>query len=104
MPALEGSTGTAARFFYCANASKSERGKGNTHPTVKPLELMKWLVRLCCPPAGVVLDPFSGSGTTGLACQECGYSYIGIEQSEAYNEIAAKRLNARVARPTRGDP
>jgi DNA modification methylase len=87
-----GDTGTAARFFYCAKASKKERGEGNKHPTVKPLALMRYLVRLVTPPNGVVLDPFAGSGTTLLAAKEEGFGYLGMELSEEYVEIAKDRL------------
>lgn len=92
MPALEGSTGTAARFFYCAKASKTERGEGNTHPTVKPLALMQWLVRLVTPPGGTVLDPFAGSGTTLLAAEAEGMRATGIEQDAGHCAIIRKRL------------
>jgi hypothetical protein len=85
-------TGTAARFFYTAKASRSERGEGNTHPTVKPLSLMRWLVRLVCPPGGIVLDPFLGSGTTALACRQEGRECVGIERDPAYFAIAERRL------------
>lgn len=87
-----GDSGTAARFFYCAKASKSDRGEGNTHPTVKPTDLMRWLVRLVCPVVGTVLDPFAGSGTTGKACQEEGRKCLLIEQDAGYVEIIKKRL------------
>jgi len=86
------SGGSAARFFYCAKASKSERGPGNTHPTVKPLALMRYLVRLVTPPGGTVLDPFMGSGTTGLAAAAEGSRFVGIERDEAYFGIARRRL------------
>lgn len=86
------SGGSSARFFYCAKASKSERGPGNTHPTVKPLALMRYLVRLVTPPGGTVLDPFMGSGTTGLAAAADGFQFVGIERDEAYFEIARRRL------------
>ncbi len=89
-----GDTGTAARFFYTAKAGKRDRGDGNNHPTVKPTSLMRWLVQLICPPAGLCLDPFTGSGTTGVACLQTGRKFIGIELSEPYCEIAAKRLEA----------
>ena len=59
--------GSAARFFYCAKASKSDRGPENIHPTVKPTDLMAYLCLLVTPPGGVVLDPFMGSGSTGKA-------------------------------------
>ena len=88
----------AARFFYCAKASKSERGPGNTHPTVKPLALMRYLVRLVTPPGGTVLDPFMGSGTTGLAAAAEGFRFVGIERDEAYFEIARRRLTRENAR------
>lgn len=87
-----GDTGTAARFFYCAKSSKSERGDGNTHPCVKPLALMRWLVRLVCPSGGTVLDPFAGSGTTGLACEAEGRRCVMIEENEQYAEIIRRRL------------
>jgi DNA modification methylase len=86
-------SGSAARFFYCAKSSRSERGEGNDHPTVKPLALMKWLCTLTrTPTGGTVLDPFMGSGTTGLACLAVGRPFIGIEQDEHACEIAATRL------------
>ena len=88
----EGSNGSAARFFYCAKASNSDRGKGNNHPTVKPIDLMRYLIRLVCPVGSVVLDPFMGSGTTGKAALEEGMEFIGIEQSEKYMDISKKRL------------
>ena len=59
--------GSAARFFYCAKASKKDRGEDNKHPTVKPTDLMRYLCRLVTPPNGIVLDPFMGSGSTGKA-------------------------------------
>lgn len=84
---------SAARFFYCAKASKSDRGEGNDHPTVKPNALMRWLVRLVCPQGGIVLDPFMGSGSTGVACVQEGMKFIGIDMDEHYCEIAEKRIN-----------
>jgi site-specific DNA-methyltransferase (adenine-specific) len=92
MPALHGSAGTAARFFYCAKASKADRGDGNTHPTVKPIALMRWLVRLVCPAGGLVLDPFGGSGTTGVACVKEGRLCLMIEKNKEYAEIARARV------------
>jgi DNA modification methylase len=85
-------TGSAARFFYCAKASRKDRGDGNTHPTVKPTDLMRYLCRLVTPPGGIVLDPFMGSGTTLVAAKLEGRKAIGIELEEEYCEIAAKRL------------
>ncbi len=86
-----GDSGGASRFFYCAKASRKERGEGNNHPTVKPLALMRWLVRLITPPGGKVLDPFIGSGTTALAAKEEGFSCVGIDISDEYLEIARRR-------------
>jgi len=80
------------RFFYCAKATNSDRGKGNNHPTVKPIDLMRYLIRLVCPVGSVVLDPFMGSGTTGKAALEEGMEFIGIEQSKEYMDISKKRL------------
>jgi hypothetical protein len=87
-----GDSGSAARFFYCAKASRSERGDGNNHPTVKPLALMEYLIRLVTPPEGVVLDPFCGSGSTGVAAFNQGMFFVGIEREKEYVEIARKRI------------
>lgn len=107
-----------SRFLYCPKASRAERDAGcerlprrtfdlfpnaakggkkpgdvrNPHPTVKPLELMRWLVRLLCPPGGLVLDPTAGSGTTGAAAALEGRRFVGIELEPAYMEIAAARI------------
>ena len=89
---LHNDTGGASRFFYCAKASRRERGEGNTHNTVKPLSLMRWLVRMVTPPGGVILDPFLGSGTTGVAAAREGFSFVGIEQDAEYVEIARARI------------
>jgi site-specific DNA-methyltransferase (adenine-specific) len=67
---------------------------GNNHPTVKPIELMKYLIKLITPPGGTVLDPFNGSGSTGCAAVELGHNYIGCELDPAYVEIAKKRIAA----------
>ena len=87
-------TGTAARFFYCAKASPADRNDAgsNPHPTVKPLELMGYLVRLVTPPGGLVLDPFTGSGSTGKAAVRLGHRFVGIEKDAAYAEIAKRRI------------
>lgn len=69
-------------------------GARNIHPTVKPVELMRWLVRLVTPPDGVVLDPFTGSGTTGMACRYEGRGFIGIEREAEYVDIAERRIAA----------
>lgn len=87
-------SGSAARFFYCAKASRSERGAGNTHPTVKPINLVHYLINLILPHKGVVLDPWAGSGTTAVVCERFGLKWIGIEKELAYCEIFAKRLDA----------
>jgi len=121
MPAY-GDHGNASRYFYCAKTSKDERNFGlggkkasqyssdgrtkeienayqrnksvsaNTHPTVKPVELMKYLVRLVTPKGGLVLDPFMGSGSTGMGAREEDFRFIGIEKEEEYYEIAKARI------------
>jgi DNA modification methylase len=91
---------SAARFFYCAKASKKDRETGNTHPTVKPLDLMRYLCRLVTPPGGTVLDPFSGSGSTGKAAALEGFKFIGVEREAEYFEIACQRIAAASGEPT----
>jgi site-specific DNA-methyltransferase (adenine-specific) len=73
-------------------------GRRNFHPTVKPVALMRWLVRLVTPPGGIVLDPFAGSGSTGVAALAEGFRFLGIEQSAEYAEIARARLTHAEAR------
>lgn len=116
-------TGGASRFFYCAKASRTERDAGlgefnkatteaidnphqrgktlrhNIHPTVKPIGLMRYLVRLVTPPGGIVLDPFAGSGTTGIAAVLEGARFLGIERNPDYVAIARARIRhwARLA-------
>lgn len=113
----------ASRFFYCAKSSKSERNAGlefnnvsltkhdarpqdwenadwksrggNHHPTVKPIKLMQYLIKLITPPGGIVLDPFMGSGSTGVACKQLGYEFVGIEMNEEYVEIAKRRCGIK---------
>jgi DNA modification methylase len=85
-------SGSAARFFYCAKANKSDRGEGNNHPTVKPTELMRYLCRLVTPPGGTVLDPFMGSGSTGKAAKLENFNFIGIEYEAKYIQIAKTRI------------
>ena len=85
---------SAARFFYVPKASKSDRGEGNDHPTVKPTGLMAYLCRLVTPPRGVILDPFMGSASTGVAALQAGYRFIGVEQDAHYFDVAVKRLEA----------
>lgn len=84
--------GGASRFFYCAKASKSDRGIDNKHPTVKSSALMEYLIRLITPPNGIVLDPFAGSGSTGVAALRSGFRFVGIERELEYVEIANRRL------------
>ena len=84
--------GSAARFFYCAKASRSDRQEGNDHPTVKPTPLMEWLARLITPPGGLVLDPFMGSGSTGKACHNEGFRFVGIERDPDYYAMAVARI------------
>ena len=114
--------GSAARFFYCPKTAKSERNQGlfefddkqyshdgrkksienpyqrnksiskNSHPTVKPVELMKYLCRLVTPKGGTVLDPFMGSGSTGMAAKDEGFDFIGIEREKEYFEISEQRI------------
>jgi hypothetical protein len=129
LPEIVGDSGSAARFFYCAKASKRDREDGldgvahgkagvgderpsggsnermnkgavaprsNTHPTVKPTDLMRYLCRLVTPPNGVVLDPFAGSGSTGRGAVLEGFRFVGIEREAEYAEIARRRI-AKVA-------
>ena len=78
-------------FFFVSKPGLHEK-KDNPHPTIKPLRLMRHLVRLVTPPSGVCLDPFLGSGTTGVACRLEGMDFIGIEKQREYYEVARKRL------------
>jgi hypothetical protein len=114
---------SAARFFYCAKTSKTDRNEGceniqakqyshdgrevpienayqrnssnssNSHPTVKPTDLMRYLCRLVTPPQGIVLDPFMGSGSTGKAAALEGFDFIGIEREADYCTIAKARID-----------
>jgi site-specific DNA-methyltransferase (adenine-specific) len=78
---------------WCKTNNKTPN-VGNNHPTVKPIELMKYLIKLITPPGGTVLDPFNGSGSTGCAAVELGMTYIGCELDERYVEIATRRIEA----------
>jgi len=84
--------GSAARFFYCAKASKKDRDENNHHPTVKPTALMRYLCKLITPPDGTVLDPYMGSGSTGKAAILEGFSFVGCELDEDYFKIAQSRI------------
>jgi hypothetical protein len=95
-----GDTGSAARFFYQPKASKAERlaaDDGTNHPTQKPVALMAYLCRLVTPPNGIVLDPFTGSGTTGVAAIREGFRFVGIEREAQYVEIARQRITDAAA-------
>ena len=92
-----GGTGGASRFFYCAKASRKEKTCNgiveNKHPTVKPLALMRYLVRLTMmPTVGMVFDPFMGSGTTGIACTLEGQDFIGADNDEVSYDTAVDRI------------
>lgn len=97
-----------ARFFYCSKASVRERDAGvgggrkraNTHPTVKPLDLMCYLVRLVTPKGAIVLDPFMGSGTTGCAAAIEGARFVGIEREGEYITIAQERVKHWTPQPS----
>jgi site-specific DNA-methyltransferase (adenine-specific) len=95
-----GDNGSASRFFYCAKASKKERNGWadseitNDHPTVKPIALMEYLIKLVSREGALVLDPFMGSGTTGIACKKLNRNFIGIELDKDYFEIAKKRIES----------
>lgn len=84
--------GSAARFFYCAKASKADRTENNIHPTVKPTALMQYLCKLVTPKGGIILDPFMGSGSTGKAALLDNFNFIGIELENKYFIIAEKRI------------
>ena len=86
-----GDSGSPARFFYTAKADATDR-LGSKHPTVKPTDLMRWLVRLVTPPGGVVLDPFAGSGSTGVACVAEGFDAILIEREAEYVADIRRRI------------
>lgn len=93
-----GDSGSAARFFYSAKADADDR-LGSKHPTVKPVDLMRWLVRLVTPPGGTVLDPFAGTGTTGHAALLEGFNAILIEREDEYRADIARRMSLVYAGP-----
>jgi len=89
--------GKDARFFYCSKSSNEDRNDGcqdNAHPTVKPTDLMRYLCRMVTPPQGTVLDPFTGSGSTGRGAVLEGFKFIGCEMDADYVKIAKARLLA----------
>ena len=83
------------KYFYAPRATRKEKGDFNDHPTVKPVSLMEYLVRVYAPAGGVILDPFCGSGTTIVAAENVGRRAIGIDKSPEYIDISKKRLEAR---------
>jgi site-specific DNA-methyltransferase (adenine-specific) len=124
---LDEQSGGASRFFYCPKTSKKDRneglivekeknkrpigvafnneddlfqqGTGNNHPTVKPTDLMRYLINLITPPNGTTLDPFMGSGSTGKAAVRCGVNFIGIEKEQEYMDIASARIQHEQNKP-----
>jgi site-specific DNA-methyltransferase (adenine-specific) len=123
--------GGASRFFYCPKTSKKDRNEGlenqpnrilnrvnsggiendpkwapvetkNNHPTVKPTDLMRYLINLVTPKGGTTLDPFMGSGSTGKAAVRCGVNFIGIEKESEYMEIAKARIEHEKNKPVQG--
>lgn len=99
--AVEDVLGDKARYFYSAKAGKKDRNEGledskNNHPTVKPVDLMAYLCRLITPEGGTVLDPFTGSGSTGKAAIREGFKFIGIEMDSEYCEIAKARIEFEI--------
>jgi DNA modification methylase len=89
-----GAAGSPSRFIYCAKASRADRGLGNTHVTCKSTTLMAWLCRLITPPGGTILDPFLGSGSTGVAAVREGFGFLGIESDPESFATAEKRIAA----------
>lgn len=86
----------SAGFGALRDGELAVNKRANVHPTVKPVDLMRWLCRLVCPPGGVVLDPFMGSGSTGIAAVREGFRFVGVEQDPGYFEIACARVKAAV--------
>lgn len=93
-----GDSGSAARFFYSAKADSDDR-LGSKHPTVKPIDLMQYLVRLVTPPGGTVLDPFAGTGTTGEAAWREGFNAVLIEREEEYQNDIRERMRLCLSGP-----
>ncbi len=88
------------KYFYAPRATRKEKGDGNNHPTVKPIALMAYLIRIYCPSGASVLDPFCGSGTTGVAAIRENRAFTGIDLSTEYVKIAIERCSVeKVAQP-----
>jgi site-specific DNA-methyltransferase (adenine-specific) len=94
--------GSAARFFYCAKASKSERGADNKHPTVKPIKLGQYLARLICPKGGTLVDIFAGSGSFGVAAKLEGFDFLGFDTDVESVTVGNARIE--LAQLTVDDP
>lgn len=97
MPIVECQSGMGGAMPVDDNGNERDRFKTsqhNHHPTVKPIKLMEYLIKLITPPGGIVLDPFMGSGSTGVAAVKNGFKFIGIEMNEEYCEIARRRIEA----------
>ena len=82
------------KYFYAPRATRKEKGEDNDHPTVKPVSLMEYLIRIYSPVNSTVLDPFCGSGSTGVAAVSTGRQFVGIDLEEHYCQIAADRLRS----------
>lgn len=80
------------RYFYAPRATREERGEYNDHPTPKPIALMRYLCRVYAPKSGLILDPFMGSGTTGIAALQEKCDFVGIDMSQHYVDIATQRI------------
>ena len=81
------------KYFYAPRATRKEKGVNNDHPTVKPISLMSYLIEIYCPEKGIVLDPFCGSGTTGVASLQKNRNFVGIDMIEKYIEISKERCS-----------
>jgi site-specific DNA-methyltransferase (adenine-specific) len=84
------------KYFYAPRVTRKERGDYNDHPTPKPIALMSYLVKIYCPPNGIVLDPFCGSGSTGIGALLEGRKFCGIDLDEHYIEISKRRIQDHV--------
>lgn len=85
--------GWCRNIFKAPLAHKEHDGQTRYHPTEKPVSLMRWLVKLVTPPDGIVLDPFAGSGTTGVACMYESFRFVGIERESKYVSVARERIS-----------